>query len=808
MRRSPTVEPPLYDGGGETIVNADPSSDQPATASRSAWRAFLWVALALAVVYLPIFLGQIIFFRDVAHWIFPARVFVRDSLLRGELPAWNPLQGLGFAALSNPLYGVFYPPNWLFLLVGPDWVASMITWQDFAHLLWGSAGVFWLARRLQASPMTASLAALVWALSGYTTAQWTSGLLLLADAWVPWAAVGQIALVDSVRAGHRRWMMGVVKAALPTAFAILLGEVFVAVIGVCFGLVLAIGVQVSERRARPEVSVSSRGWPAAVALALVLAAGVGAIVVQPARAAMASTARAAPLSKAEAEMCSLHPLRLIEFIAPGSMGDPYGTYPAAPWIGEPHLDGLPLSYSMYMGASVIALALAAFRRRRRFVVALGAIAGAALLIAMGRHLPVHGVFRILVFPLAYMRFPDKYTVILVAGLALLAGLGAARVLSSEAQPWRRTAILLALIVGFGIASPFIFPFPWSGFMVHGLRHGAVAVLAVLGIQVLAARSSRLAPGLLVVTVGFDLALACWPLQGFAPRALAVDQPRAARMVLAGRAGHTEPPRVFRSEAVTGTVIAWTRASTHAQGEARLQQTLVTSTANAWGIAMMPGYDAAIPSPLVSAWAAGEASRLAALQLFGVDYAVLPVRDPRVQTDQRTGVQPLSDLLPGARLYRVTDTLPRVFLAAHAEVLPDPIALSRLYEPAMVAGESVWLAPEANAGSLLAPPGRAGTCRMEFFSNRRLEAHCDAEQPGLAVFNEQYDRGWSAMVDSQSASVLRANLNMRALLLTPGAHHIVMKYSPPGFPAGAVVTLLSMLALLGLAFAHGRGQRRA
>jgi hypothetical protein len=37
---------------------------------------------------------------------------------------------------------------------------------------------------------------------------------------------------------------------------------------------------------------------------------------------------------------------------------------------------------------------------------------------------------------------------------------------------------------------------------------------------------------------------------------------------------------------------------------------------------------------------------------------------------------------------------------------------------------------------------------------------------------------------------------------------VMKYSPPGFPAGAVVTLLSMLALLGLAFAHGRGQRRA
>jgi hypothetical protein len=334
------------------------------------------------------------------------------------------------------------------------------------------------------------------------------------------------------------------------------------------------------------------------------------------------------------------------------------------------------------------------------------------------------------------------------------------------------------------------------------------VLAVLGIQVLAARGSRLAPVLLVTTVAFDLAVACWPLQGFVPRALAVDKPRAAQMVLADHAGHAEPPRVFRSEAVTGTVMAWTRASTHAQGEARLQQTLVTSTANAWGIAMVPGYDAAIPSRLVSAWGAGEAGRLAALRLFGVDYAVLPVRDPRAQTDQRTGVQLLSELLPGARLFRVTDSLPRVFLAAHAEVLPDPIALSRLYEPAVVAGESVWLASDANAGSLPAPPGRAGTCRMESFGNRRLEARCDAERPGLAVFNEQYDRGWSAMVDGQPTPVLRANLNMRALALAPGAHRIVMNYSPPGFPAGAVVTLLSMFALLGLAFAHWRGQKRA
>ena len=364
------------------------------------------------------------------------------------------------------------------------------------------------------------------------------------------------------------------------------------------------------------------------------------------------------------------------------------------------------------------------------------------------------------------------------------------------------------MVAFGIASPFIFPFPWSGYMVHGLRHGSVAVLAVLGVQVLAARGSRLAPVCLVLTVALDLAAACWPLQGFVPRALAADQPAAAQTILANHAGRAEPPRLFRSEAVTSTVIKWTEASNQAQGESRLLQTLVPNTANAWGIAMVPGYDAAIPSRLEGAWAAGQVDRLAALRLFGVDYAVLPASDPRAPRNQRAGLQPLDDPLPGAHLYRVTDSLPRVFLAAHAEVLSDPTALARLYEPAVVAGESVWLAPDANARALLVPPGRAGTCRMDAFDNLRLQAHCDAEAPGLAVFDEQYDQGWSAMVDGKPVSVLRANLNMRAVAVEPGSHTIVLEYSPAGLRAGAAVTLLSALALLALALARRPGRRRS
>ena len=57
--------------------------------------------------------------------------------------------------------------------------------------------------------------------------------------------------------------------------------------------------------------------------------------------------------------------------------DPYQSYPAAQWIGDPDLDGWPLTLNVYLGASVIALALMAFGRGRRLSMWLGILAAIA-----------------------------------------------------------------------------------------------------------------------------------------------------------------------------------------------------------------------------------------------------------------------------------------------------------------------------------------------------------------------------------------------------------------------------------------------
>lgn len=768
------------------------------------WRPLLWVLGILCAAYLPLFLGKIIFFRDIAHWAFPARVFLRDSLARGELPGWNPYQGLGFPVFGDPLYGVFYPPNWLFLLVGPSWVASMFNWQCFLHMFWGAAGVCWLARRLGASPKAIVIAGVAWALSGYTTAQWTSGLLLLADAWVPWAVVGHVALLDSLRLGGKAWRRGLVKAAVPSVFAVLLGEVFLAMIGAGFGVVFASVLHAIERRADSSLPRARLLWLGRASLAVVLAFGVGAVIIVPARMLLGSTERSTPLSRDVAEACSLHPLRLIEFVAPQSMGDAYGDFPAASIVGEARLDGLPLSYSVYMGASVLALALAAFGRRRKLALAIGSLALAALLLAFGKHAPIYGLFRRIVFPLAYMRYPEKYTVLVVAALALLAGLGAKRILSGEPQPWRRSAVLLACIVAFGIVSYLTLPALWMIYAIHGALLGSIAVVGVLATQFLAARGSAIAPLLLIGVVAFDLAAAAWPLQGFGGQRLAREPPPAARLALQMRRDPVAPPRIYRSNEVNESVNRWVPANSNSDGEFRLVHTLVTNTVNAWGIATLPGYDAAIPALVSRIWDSGLSIGQHALRLLGADYVILPVAAPAVRPGDRPGLEPFLDPLPGARMYRVPGALPRVFLASHAEVVSDEKALSRIYEGDIVAGESVWLAPENNAQPLPAPPERAGNCRLESYENDRLVAICSARERSMAVFVEQYDRGWRATLDGQTVPILRANLIMRALPIDAGTHRIVFEYHTPGLALGACLSLLCLL-LLAVLWVAGRPQ---
>ncbi|HEY9773120.1 MAG TPA: YfhO family protein [Planktothrix sp.] len=70
--------------------------------------------------------------------------------------------------------------------------------------------------------------------------------------------------------------------------------------------------------------------------------------------------------------------------------------------------------------------------------------------------------------------------------------------------------------------------------------------------------------------------------------------------------------------------------------------------------------------------------------------------------------------------------------------------------------------------------------------------------GFLVFNEVYFPGWRAKIDDRDLPMQEMSGGLRAIPITPGAHHVVTYFAPPIFPVALTITLCSLVAWLGWA----------
>ena len=756
-----------------------------ASAHDKRW-AVAWLGAVAAIAYAPMWGGSVLYFRDLFRTTYPLRLYMKTMVLRGELPVWNPDLALGVSAFSDPLWSHFYPPNWLYL-VGP--LPWMITFVNFLHVVWGGLGAIALARRFGARGTVAGIA---WSLAGFTTSSLTIAFVE-SGSWVPWFGVGFIVLADALCGFDRRAQVrGLAAAAAPVALEGLHGEVFVTIFGVAFGALAALAWLWGQGRLRRTLV----RFLAVAVVAATLGGTAASATLLPATLNLKNTKRANPLPEAEAEERSISPGRLAELVAPWALGDPYLEYPGARLLGFGP-DYRPLAYSVYAGSTVLALALLALGRGRRAAAGAAGIALLGLALAMGRYLPVHHVLRTLVPPLARMRHPEKYLTLFEAMLAVLAALGADR-LSSPTGPrptWRRTLALAFGLLGAAIASLAFFEPALATTMSQGLLVGALGVGAVILCQGLAARGSRVAAPLLMVLVAVDLLMPTWRLNEMAPPEVMTLPPRAVQAVdkSAGRRRDAAMPRVYRSEAIDSSVGRFVVAHSLAQVERREIETLRENTSAPFGLAPINAYEL-VPA-IFTKLRERAPDKLRWLRALAVDYALLPVSNPGAPASARPGLVPVMDPLPGARLFQVERPLPRAFIAARAEILPDEAAIARVFSDQALEGTTVVLAPQPELEVPDVAAGRAGDCRLDQVTNGRLRATCSASVDGYAVFIEQFGDGWSARVDGQPTPVLRANLVARAVRLPAGSHTIEMSYRVPGLTAGAALSLAGCLIIL-------------
>lgn len=831
---------------------------------RRTWR---WALAAMAVVLLPLSPGltssRIFYIRDLSLYFWGRYLWLRHEWQSGAFPLWDPFVGAGQDAVSDPLNQMFLLPSALVRLLGSD-VLGFNLWVAVPFPLAALGTWLFLSRRF--SPVASALAAVVFALCGpvYSTTNFPN--MSWAVAAIPWMlwATDRLVAAPSVR------RLGVL--ALAVAAQALAGEAvtmmatlgLTAIYGSTVGAVATpVGTPVGTPETMPvgmpgglagwRLRLRSAVWVGAgLALGLALAAVqlVPMVVAAPDRAQMLHN----PL------FWSLHPLALLETIAPHLFGNYYTHQSLAtiPWVPLVNSGREPFFFSLYVGVPLLSVAVFGLvagvsRGWTAYWTVTGLVALAA---AFGTYTPVYTFLYQHAPFLQSLRFPAKYAVIAATALAALtaAGWDALRVPRPLDVRWRRGRQVAAAFAGVvagvaGAAVVWCTFFPTSAAfrffaIARGLRstdpvgaaefmlktlpgHATVVALLAIGSAVLVRiattthRSTALGRALLCVVVVADLTVRAWPINPtFDPAHLAepawLSATRVdphARFYIGGKRdgtldatdldaarGYVNPP------GLTGSA---SRAALSGQ---------TVFYPSAWGAREMLSYDLTkIWSPLFDATSkqflrSDRDQRDRFLRRTGVRFRILPA----ALAGDRPPVMPMPYYVESYLYDWGTDGLaPRVAVRPRARVEPQAARqVDALFSEYWDDDAVVVTHEPAPAGRVGAPAG--ASARIVSEEGDRLTIDASAEDGGgYLVVLDTYADGWFATVDGEPTEILRADGLFRAVRLAPGGHVVTFVYRPMTVVWSAALSALALALIVGMlawpsrqAGAVGRPERAA
>jgi hypothetical protein len=754
-------------------------------------------ALVFSCVYARVLLGgQVFATSDALRLTAPFREFLAEALKSGRLPEWYDRYGLGAPLAGNPLHGVTNPVLWLLAVLpqagGYDVLAVLC-------VACAALGVAALARELGADALGGAVAALLFGVGGYVVSVIpnASAPMLAWTPWVAWAVwrVAEPELETSARARRIAVLAAVFGLQLMSGEP---AQIFSTA-------VLAVVVAIARKptpRVMGALAVASLGALAFAALALV-----------PGLVMLSRSTRALGLDAALS--WSLHPLRMVETIWAGFLGDVTRPYRSIALLvantGHAEAARPAWSGSVRLGIPALALAAIAATRDGRARVLLGG-AGLFLLLALGRFTPVYPMLRDLAPPVRLARFPEKHFAQVALLIAALAGVGLTRL---RAQPMSRRAGLglsaavvgLALLVatagtlaselGAWIASfakvdPRT-PADVTSAISCAIRSGAVevALSLVFVVALFVARDVRrralallAAAAALVGGAVVDSAR----LVGTAPKATAFAPSVIAR-ALAPQPGRP-PPRVWLQPANALEADVESGAATARY----LAQEMIGGMGARFGVAVFPpfdDYENQHDKPLRDIfWTVPPADMLA---FVGADAAVF-------RPSEVVGIEPVATTPRGNVLFSSPWARPRAFVAtrwssATYEDVLRSLSLGR-WDRDSVAIPDAPVLPRVDDAA-------RWPCAFGPYEPDRVELDCASPRGGYAVLLDAWAPGWSATVGGRDMPVLRADGLFRAVALPPGRHAVVFTYRTPGLSLGAGISALTWALIAALLFVTRR-----
>ena len=362
------------------------------------------------------------------------RLYTAQMWSQGWLPLWNPHQGMGYPLYANSQSAIFYPPNALFV-----WLRERaFGWLAALHLWWAGMGAWLLLRRQVGVEFAAALVgAIAFAFSLWMVSWQYLPSVPATASWLPWVVLTTARW--SVQPDVRRatWWgtaMGLCLLAghLQIAFYVLGAGLLLAI----YGILMRIRITKTSASFSRTAGSKTGTWASAL-LAFALALALSAPQVLPAVEMSRLSHRRAPATMEgySAYVGSAMPLaHLITLFLPDFFGHPGVARTDAPDVSTYWGKGNYAEFACFVGIPVLLLAVVGAWGYRSFwrVYAL-LMAILAMLLALGT--PLNALLYFGVPGFSGTGSPARVLLLWAFGMALLAAMGADRLVSASRKEW-------------------------------------------------------------------------------------------------------------------------------------------------------------------------------------------------------------------------------------------------------------------------------------------------------------------------------------------------------------------------------------
>ncbi len=385
---------------------------------------------------------------DSVAQFYPWRVLLRRGLCGGELPLWSPYQYCGYPLVGNGQSAIFYPPNWLLLILP---AAQFLGVSLALHFFIAGLLTFCFCRLLRLSVIPALFAALGFSYGGFMITWALLPTVVASAVWLPGALAG----LELTQRGRRCW--GIVLLAVSLGLTLLAGHMQIAAYVWMAAGAYALGRLLYNLWRKQSVT----WWPMAAGAGLGLMVGMAQILptvelgVNSPRGSQVPTQQGWQFQQHR----SLRPFELLTFVLPDALGTPASSSPEDRYWGTK----FGIVYSEHCGfAGVVTLLLAivaVIYRRGRISWAFAAAAVVVLSVIMGG--PLARLLYFWVPKIGLMGSFTRFLFVYIFLVAVLAAVGLDRLMGRTCTSSRRGRAA-SYLLGIGFTVVLLFEvLPWG-----------------------------------------------------------------------------------------------------------------------------------------------------------------------------------------------------------------------------------------------------------------------------------------------------------------------------------------------------------